>query len=81
MNMIRVWGGGQYELPDFYELCDEKGLLVWQDMMFSCATYPATPDFLDSIHKEVLHQVKTLRDHPCIALWCGNNECLGALTW
>ncbi len=81
MNIIRVWGGGQYETPDFYDLCDEKGILIWQDFMFSCATYPGTPEFLRSVREEVLHQVKALRDHTCIALWCGNNECLGALNW
>lgn len=81
MNMIRVWGGGQYESEDFYDLCDEKGLLVWQDFMFSCSTYPATKDFLASVEKEARYQVKRLRDHTCIALWCGNNEDLGALTW
>ena len=81
MNMLRVWGGGQYESEDFYSLCDEKGLLIWHDMMFSCALYPATPEFLSSVEKEIRHQVKRLRDHPCIALWCGNNEDVGALTW
>ncbi|HVO38284.1 MAG TPA: glycoside hydrolase family 2 protein [Spirochaetia bacterium] len=81
MNMIRVWGGGKYESDDFYCLCDEKGLLVWQDMMFSCALYPASPEFLSSVEAEIRHQVKRLRDHPCIALWCGNNEDVGALTW
>ena len=81
MNMIRVWGGGQYESEDFYDLCDEKGLLVWQDFMFSCSTYPATKDFLTSVEEEARYQVKRLRDHACIALWCGNNEDLGALNW
>ena len=81
MNMLRVWGGGQYESDDFYELCDEKGLLVWQDFMFSCSAYPATDEFLKSVEKEVSYQVKRLRDHACIALWCGNNENLGALNW
>ncbi len=81
MNMIRVWGGGQYESDDFYDLCDEKGLLVWQDFMFSCSTYPATPAFLKSVEQEARYQVKRLRDHACIALWCGNNEDLGALNW
>ncbi len=81
MNMIRVWGGGQYESEDFYDLCDEKGLLVWQDFMFSCSTYPATKDFLASVEEEARYQVKRLRDHACIALWCGNNEDLGALNW
>ncbi len=81
MNMIRVWGGGKYESEDFYSLCDEKGILIWQDMMFSCALYPATREFLASVEGEIRHQVKRLRDHPCIALWCGNNEDVGALTW
>jgi beta-mannosidase len=81
MNMLRVWGGGQYERKLFYELCDRKGLLVWQDFMFSCAAYPATPEFLAEVEAEVRHQVKRLMDHPCLALWCGNNEDLGALTW
>lgn len=81
MNMIRVWGGGQYESEDFYDLCDEKGLLVWQDFMFSCSTYPATAEFLASVEEEARYQVKRLRDHACIALWCGNNEDLGALNW
>jgi len=81
MNMLRVWGGGKYESDDFYSLCDEKGLLVWHDMMFSCALYPANREFLSSVEGEIRHQVKRLRDHPCIALWCGNNEDVGALTW
>jgi beta-mannosidase len=81
MNMLRVWGGGQYESDDFYSLCDRMGILVWHDMMFSCALYPATPSFLSSVEREIRHQVKRLRDHPCIALWCGNNEDVGALTW
>jgi len=81
MNMLRVWGGGQYECDAFYELCDEKGLLVWQDFMFSCALYPATPKFLETVAHEARHQVKRLRDHACLALWCGNNEDVGALNW
>ncbi|HHV94085.1 MAG TPA: glycoside hydrolase family 2 protein [Firmicutes bacterium] len=81
MNMLRVWGGGQYESDDFYELCDEKGIMIWHDFMFSCALYPATKEFLANVREEVIHQVKRLRDHACIALWCGNNECLGALNW
>ena len=81
MNMVRVWGGGQYERDAFYELCDEKGFLVWQDMMFSCSLYPATKDFLHSVRMEGIYQTKRLRDHPCIALWCGDNEVFGALNW
>ena len=71
MNMIRVWGGGQHESDDFYELCDEKGLLVWQDFMFSCSTHPATPEFLASVEAGV-YQVKRLRDHP--ASRCGAQQ-------
>ncbi|MGM0432676.1 MAG: glycosyl hydrolase 2 galactose-binding domain-containing protein [Spirochaetota bacterium] len=81
MNMIRVWGGGLYEKEEFYRLCDRLGLLVWQDFMFSCALYPAETWFLDLVAREADYQIKRLKDHPCIALWCGNNEDVGALTW
>lgn len=81
MNMLRIWGGGQYELDAFYELCDEKGILLWHDFMFACATYPAVDWFLESIEQEVTYQVKRLRDHACIALWCGNNEGRIAMNW
>jgi beta-mannosidase len=81
MNMIRVWGGGQYEQEVFYDLCDRLGLMVWQDCMFACAMYPALPEFLASVEKELAYQVPRLQSHPCIALWCGNNENLGALSW
>ncbi|WP_304240720.1 glycoside hydrolase family 2 protein [Gracilinema caldarium] len=81
MNMVRVWGGGQYERDLFYDICDELGILVWQDMMFSCSTYPADPAFLDTVRREIRFQVLRLKEHPSIALWCGNNENVGALTW
>lgn len=81
MNCVRVWGGGRYESDAFYELCDELGLLVWQDCMFSCALYPSSPEFLGDVEAEIRHQVRRLANHPCIALWCGNNEALGAITW
>jgi len=81
MNTLRVWGGGRYESDDFYELCDEKGILIWQDCMFACAHYPSSDDFIDLINKELEYQVKRLRDHACIALWCGDNECGGFLRW
>jgi beta-mannosidase len=74
MNMIRVWGGGIYEAKEFYDLCDEKGLLVWQDFMFACSTYPGDRAFLASVKQEAEHQVKRLAGHACLALWCGNNE-------
>ena len=74
MNMLRVWGGGIYEADDFYEICDEMGILVWQDYMFACSMYPATPEFLDSVRAEAIDNVKRLRNHPSIVLWAGNNE-------
>jgi len=75
MNMLRVWGGGIYEDDSFYNLCDELGLCVWQEFMFACATYPAfDKDFMDNVREEACDNVKRLRHHPCVALWCGNNE-------
>jgi beta-mannosidase len=74
INMLRVWGGGVYEDDVFYDLCDKYGIMVWQDFMFAGALYPADSSFLNNIEEEVRYQVKRLRNHPCIALWCGNNE-------
>ncbi|MBD0383604.1 beta-mannosidase [Paenibacillus sedimenti] len=74
MNMLRVWGGGIYEEDVFYQLCDEYGLLVWQDFMFACSMYPGDEAFLQNIELEAAENVKRLRNYPCIALWCGNNE-------
>jgi len=74
MNMLRVWGGGIYEMDYFYDLCDENGILVWQDFMFACSMYPGNPAFLESVRNEAIDNVVRLRNHPCIALWCGNNE-------
>ena len=73
-NMIRVWGGGIYEKDIFYDLCDKNGILVWQDFMFACAMYPGNDSFLKSIEQEAIYNVKRLRNHTSIALWCGNNE-------
>jgi beta-mannosidase len=81
MNMIRVWGGGQYEPDWFYDLCDELGLMVWQDFMLSCNLYPADEAFLAEIAAEVRENVARLQHHASIALWCGDNELIGALTW
>ncbi len=74
INMLRVWGGGVYEDDAFYELCDKYGIMVWQDFMFAGAMYPADPAFLKNVEEEVRYQVKRLRHHPSIVLWCGNNE-------
>jgi len=74
MNMLRVWGGGVYESDDFYELCDQNGLLVWQDFMFACSMYPSDAAFLDNVEEEVTQNVRRLRNRACLALWCGNNE-------
>jgi beta-mannosidase len=81
MNMIRVWGGGRYERDSFYDACDELGLLVWQDFMFACNLYPSTPDFLAEVTAEVQENVARIQHHACLALWCGDNELIGALNW
>lgn len=82
MNMLRVWGGGIYEKDLFYDLCDEKGILIWQDFMFACAMFPVDSSFLENVRHEAIDNVKRLRNHPSIALWCGNNENLSAwLRW
>ncbi len=78
MNMLRVWGGGIYEDNTFYDLCDENGILVWQDFMFACAMFPGDSAFLENVKQEAVDNVKRLRNHPSIALWCGNNEILAA---
>ena len=75
MNIVRVWGGGQFEHPEFYRLCDELGILIWHDFMFSCATYPDDKPFYDSVRAELRHQLLRLRDRPSIAVWSGDNEC------
>jgi len=81
MNMIRIWGGGRYEADWFYDLCSQLGLLVWQDFMFACNIYPSDDKFLSNVELEVQEQVKRLNTHACLALWCGDNELIGALTW
>ncbi|KAF5354532.1 hypothetical protein D9758_011241 [Tetrapyrgos nigripes] len=73
-NMVRIWGGGVYEPEVFYEICDELGLLIWQDFQFACGVYPAHSSFVQSVKKEAEDNVRIMRKHPCIALWCGNNE-------
>ena len=81
MNMIRIWGGGRYEATWFYDLCDEMGLMVWQDFMFACNIYPSDRDYLANVAAEVRDNVARMHHHACIALWCGDNELIGALGW
>lgn len=82
MNMLRVWGGGIYEKDVFYQMCDEYGILVWQDFMFACSLYPVDDMMAENIRQEAIDNLRRLRNHSCIALWCGNNECNEAwYTW
>ncbi len=74
MNMLRVWGGGIYENDYFYDLADSLGIMLWQDFMYACALYPGSSDFLYNARQEAIEQVKRLRNHPSLVLWCGNNE-------
>lgn len=73
-NSIRVWGGGYYPDDFFFDLCDELGLIVWEDFMFACSVYELTPEFEDNITHEFIDNVKRIRHHACLGLWCGNNE-------
>ncbi len=74
INMLRVWGGGFYENDIFYRLCDKYGIMIWQDFMFACAMYPADREFLENVKEEAIYNIKRLRNHPSLVLWCGNNE-------
>ena len=75
MNLLRVWGGGYYESDEFYDICDRKGILVWQDFCFACQPYPFfDTGFLNNVKDEIEYNVKRLRHHASLALWCGNNE-------
>ncbi|MBV7533354.1 glycoside hydrolase family 2 protein [Chitinophaga sp. sic0106] len=73
-NMVRVWGGGIYENDEFYDLADEKGILVWQDFMYACTLYPGDKSFLENARREAVYNINRLKDHASMALWCGNNE-------
>ena len=79
MNMLRVWGGGIYELEEFYDLADQMGILIWQDFMFACSMYPADDATLQTVTAEVKHQVRRLQHHASLALWAANNENEAAL--
>ena len=81
MNMLRIWGGGRYEPDSFYDACDALGLLVWQDFMFACNLYPSDLAYLANVRAEVRDNVARIQHHACLALWCGDNELVGALTW
>ncbi|HET9696459.1 MAG TPA: glycoside hydrolase family 2 protein [Terriglobales bacterium] len=81
MNMLRHWGGGYYETDEFYELCDELGIMIWQDFMFGNKWQPGTYDFKQNVEAEAEYQVKRLRDHPSVVLWCGNNETEVSWDW
>lgn len=81
MNIVRVWGGGTYEDDRFYDLADENGILVWQDFMFGCTSYPADPTFLKRVEMEADYNIRRLRNHACLAMWCGNNEILEGLKY
>ncbi|MCY0902701.1 MAG: glycoside hydrolase family 2 protein [Firmicutes bacterium] len=73
-NSLRVWGGGVYPEDYFFDLCDERGLLVWQDFMFACGVYRLTAPFEETVRQEAIDNVRRLRHHACLCLWCGNNE-------
>ena len=73
-NMIRVWGGGIYPDDIFYDLCDKAGLLVWQDFMFACSVYSSDRNFFENVRCEITDNIKRIRNHACLAIWCGNNE-------
>lgn len=81
MNMVRLWGGGYYEMDEFYDLCDELGIMVWHDFMFGNEWQPGTYDFKQSVAHEAEDQLRRLRNHPSIVLWCGNNETEIAFHW
>lgn len=74
MNMLRVWGGGIYENDKFYDEADRNGILIWQDFLFACTTYPHDPLFLKRVEAEAEYNIKRLRGHASLAMWCGNNE-------
>ena len=82
LNMLRVWGGGLYEKDSFYDLCDKLGVMVWQDLMFSCADFPeADKKWTDNCIKEIKYQVRRLRNHPSVVYWSGGNERIGSLVY
>ncbi len=78
-NMLRIWGGGYYPDDDFYDLCDENGIILWQDFMFANAAYDLTDEFKENVTQEAIDNIRRLRHHASLGLWCGNNEIEGAM--
>jgi len=76
INMLRVWGGAAYENDSLYNLCNQEGIMIWQDFMFACMMYPSDNEFLESVQEEIEYNIKRLRNHPSLVIWCGNNEVL-----
>lgn len=74
--MLRVWGGGQYESAEFYEMASRRGIMIFQDFMFSDSVYPSSAKFLENVEEEVKQQVRMIRNYPAVVIWCGNNEIL-----
>ena len=80
-NTLRVWGGGIYEKEIFYDTCDKLGIMVFQDMMFACGTYPSTKEFLDEVKKELDYQIPRIQSHACMGIYAGNTENFDAMDW
>lgn len=81
MNLLRVWGGGIYEDDEFYDEADRNGILIWQDFMFACSSYPHDPLFVGRVESEAEYNIKRLRGHASLAMWCGNNEIYEAMRY
>ena len=80
-NMVRCWGGNVYESDAFFDFCDQKGILVWQDFAMGCCIYPDEQEFAKRLEEEAIFQIKRLRNHPSLALWAGDNECDQEMRW
>ncbi|MBO7742184.1 MAG: hypothetical protein J6S21_06480, partial [Victivallales bacterium] len=80
-NLVRVWGGGVYEDREFFQWCDRRGMMIWQDFMLACEFPPSDDFYLEAVRREAETVVKSFRNHPSLALWCGDNECDDIITW